>query len=461
MAEEIDYIKTGIVTGPVDDGALSRLLGAPGTYDYKRLCQHEKVNKWAKYKPFNLSRTFVDDINDSMRKFLRWGFKQPSGFPFWEWEWEMPTEAFRIGDFRSYYHKAEAPFTAHVMDALGTKTRVDDKDGDVDVEYLKGFTGTNNMDDGVAVDVTGTSSTHKSYEYALTDFESGDLYDHCVVAIRPEGGYTQYFQLDKEEGEVALHNTIFHGKIPSRTEGTYEVGISHMRGELTDHVSDGNTLPLLAMRSTFKLNFNEVTVFKDARYDFRARMQIYVNSISPQGVNVTMGNGTVITEEFKCVEVTSLKIPSATITFSDKYARSVYLFLTARVDVIGTDNVMYAPIRIVRSADATKRGLLNCLQNGQWVGSLDKLQASTSTHYDVHGGMSFTISMEAELDKDGVNNKVWICIAKSAISECKLRLTKGITARRGSAESTDCGTLESGDVNEISFNSINSALNWY
>lgn len=109
-----------LIGKPVQASKVARTLGT-STLDVYRLCEHQNINKWAKFKPvqsniigsvhdvehgipyssgidMNIAATY--DPNDLVLRMVRYEYKRPyRGLPH------------RIGDFWGYYHAAEAPCT--------------------------------------------------------------------------------------------------------------------------------------------------------------------------------------------------------------------------------------------------------------------------------------------------------------------------------------------------------------
>ena len=98
---------TGISTSLV-----ASTIGA-GSNDVGRLCTHQNVNKWSKWKPVSLPQ--VTGIDDTQLSNIDFGLIYPRSNNYvviagQKWTYNKPvgtaSSPFRLGDFRGYYHQA-------------------------------------------------------------------------------------------------------------------------------------------------------------------------------------------------------------------------------------------------------------------------------------------------------------------------------------------------------------------
>ena len=118
----------GIITAPINARAdVATVLGVSST-SVTTLCTSPNINKWAKYKPVELSNPFhqndqwyggddgkcglnfkVIEIDPTNKKYsfekIRDAYKDTT-----QWEYSRPTKYYRLGDFNGYQHNALCPF---------------------------------------------------------------------------------------------------------------------------------------------------------------------------------------------------------------------------------------------------------------------------------------------------------------------------------------------------------------
>lgn len=118
----------GIITAPINARAdVATVLGTSDT-NLSSLCTNENINKWAKYKPVELSNPFhqndqwyggddgkcglnfteIDvDMSNQQQTFQYIRSAYNSGT---QWQYVHPTKYYRLGDFDGYQHNALCPF---------------------------------------------------------------------------------------------------------------------------------------------------------------------------------------------------------------------------------------------------------------------------------------------------------------------------------------------------------------
>lgn len=122
-------VSNGKVTAPVSLYDVMTALGE-SKEDVGTLCMSSKINKWAKFKPYNIDQPA--DITDAQRKAVNFGLTFPAVYNSKStliaglkgnttWNYERPSETCmkRITDFDGYDHNAVAPFgTVNAQQAL-------------------------------------------------------------------------------------------------------------------------------------------------------------------------------------------------------------------------------------------------------------------------------------------------------------------------------------------------------
>lgn len=109
-----------IITAPVGLYDVMVALGE-SKEDIGTLCTSDKINKWAKFKPYRINQPF--DITDTQRKAINFGLTFPAVYVAkatliaglkgnTKWGYDRPTEIDwqRITDFAGYDHDAKPPF---------------------------------------------------------------------------------------------------------------------------------------------------------------------------------------------------------------------------------------------------------------------------------------------------------------------------------------------------------------
>lgn len=109
-----------IVTAPIGLYDVMVALGE-SKEDIGTLCTSDKINKWARFKPYNIPQPF--DITETQRKAINFGLTFPAIYVArdtliaglkgnTEWGYDRPTDIDRqrITDFDGYDHDAVAPF---------------------------------------------------------------------------------------------------------------------------------------------------------------------------------------------------------------------------------------------------------------------------------------------------------------------------------------------------------------
>ena len=123
-------VNNGKVTAPVSLYDVMTALGE-SKEDVGTLCTSDKINRWAKYKPYRINQP--GDISDTQRKYVNFGLTMPTIYNSkaeliaglrnngGSWGYDRPTDTdwHRITDFDGYNHNAIPPFgTISTQDIL-------------------------------------------------------------------------------------------------------------------------------------------------------------------------------------------------------------------------------------------------------------------------------------------------------------------------------------------------------
>lgn len=110
----------GVISAPVSVTDVKSVLGVTSN-DVGTLCKSDRINKWAKYKPFiNASLTFADDAaRDNAQRLAHYGLAAPDAtgganidnVMSKSWVYSERTAPFRLGDYIHYNHNAKCPIT--------------------------------------------------------------------------------------------------------------------------------------------------------------------------------------------------------------------------------------------------------------------------------------------------------------------------------------------------------------